>query len=381
MINVLHVLNGFEPGGVETQLLRILQGYDREKFHMDACIVGDRAGELAEDARQFGAKLFFCAKSPNLISFSRRIAAILENRDYHIVHSHFEGWSGAILRGARRAGVRVRVAQVHGFRAWPAQVDDALLLRSVRSAVSFWGRHWLRRYATHILAVSEAVARKRRLDRLGGPPVVLWTGGVDTETFCPDNTDTRAQPARPVILWVGALREVKRVDLHLQILLFVRKEVPQARLVLAGTGAQEGTLRNMAGHMGISDAVDFLGMRRDVPDLLRSAAVFVSCSEAEGLPTALLEAQAAGTPVVASDIDSHREALSEALHPYLFRHNDIRTAARNVIQLLNDPELRAGLGEKCRRFVEGRYDFRRQLGLLQTHYEDWVAAAKEHRAC
>jgi glycosyltransferase EpsD len=161
----------------------------------------------------------------------------------------------------------------------------------------------------------------------------------------------------------------------------VRKEIPQARLVVAGTGAQEATLRNIAEQLRVSDAVDFLGLRRDVPDLLRSSAVFVSCSEAEGLPTALLEAQAAGVPVVASDIDAHREALSEALHPYLFRHNDFQTAARSVIQLLNNPDLRSRLGRECRTFIQNRYGFHRQLGLLQSYYEEWVAAAKEHQAC
>ncbi|MEW6115009.1 MAG: glycosyltransferase, partial [Thermodesulfobacteriota bacterium] len=167
----------------------------------------------------------------------------------------------------------------------------------------------------------------------------------------------------------------------LQILQSARKEIPQARLVLAGTGAQEATLRNMAEELRISDAVDFLGLRRDVPRLLRSAAVFLSCSEAEGLPTALLEAQAAGVPVVASDIDAHREALSGVLHPYLFRHDDIQTAARNVIQLLNNPDLRSRLGRESRTFIEDRYSFHRQLELLQTYYEEWVAAAKEHQVC
>ena len=381
MIKVLHVLNGFQAGGVETQLLKILQGYDRGKFHMDACLVGGAVGELAEEARQCGAALLLCPKSPNLGSFSRRMAAVLENKGYHIVHSHFEGWSGAILRGAHKAGVPVRVAQMHGFRAWPAEAHDALGLRAARVVVTLWGRYWLRRYATHILAVSRAVARSRRLDGSGSPPVLSWTGGVDTEAFSPDGRPAPSQPARPVILWVGALREVKRVDLHLQILQSVRREIPQARLVLAGTGAQEATLRNLAEGLRILDAVDFLGLRRDVPHLLRSAAVFVSCSEAEGLPTALLEAQAAGVPVVASDIDAHREALSEVLHPYLFRHDDIQTAARNVVQLLNNPDLRSRLGRECRTFIDDRYSFHRQLELLQTYYEEWVAAAKEHQAC
>ena len=91
--------------------------------------------------------------------------------------------------------------------------------------------------------------------------------------------------------------------------------VPDARLVFVGTGTHESACRHLAHDLGVSKAVDFLGSRdrMEIPGLLRSARVFLYCSESEGLPNVLLEAQATALPVVATDIPAHREVLAPAL--------------------------------------------------------------------
>jgi len=378
MIRVLHVLNGFHAGGVETQLLRILRGYDRSRFHMDACVIGDDPGPIAEEARKHGATILFCRKSPDLMGFCRRFSRLLHGKNYDIVHSHFEAWSGALLRGARMAGVPVRIAQLHGIRPWPAEESDPISVRAARAVVSVWGRYWLCCHATHLLAVSRAVMEKRRLIcRRGGLVRLIWTGGVDTDRFSPTNPLSRREPRQPTILWVGALRPIKRIDLHLRVLKRVRRELPEVRLVLAGQGKQEPELRGLARQLGVADAVDFLGLRQDVPDLLRSGTVFLSCSEAEGLPTVLLEAQAAGVPVVARDIAPNREALCEAFHPFLFRGDAVDEAAIQVIRVLTDQRLRDTLSIMGRDFAVNNFCASAQIVILEGYYESWRNSGKE----
>lgn len=377
MIRVLHVVNGFQFGGVETQLLRVLTGYDRSRFHMDACIIGDEPGTLAHEARACGADLFSCHKSPDLWSFSRRFSHLCQGRGYHVVHSHFETWSGAILRGARSAGVPVRIAHFHSSIPWQKEHTDPFWLAGVRALVQLWGRYWDCCHATHVLAVSRAVMDSRQLRcRFTAPDIGLWTGGVDTAKFSPATAVARDPLDPPRMIWVGGLRPVKRVDLHLHIFRSVLAAVPHAELWLVGTGNQQGHLVELAGKLGITRSVKFLGLREDIPDLLRSATVFVSCSEAEGLPTVLLEAQACGLPVIARDIGPHREAIAPELQPYLFHHDSLEAAAQNIVRILRDGRLRSELGRAGRDFVLARYDAASQLDVLQNRYVSWVERSR-----
>lgn len=373
MIRVLHVVNWFHAGGVETQLLRILRKYDRHRFHMDVCLIGGEPGPLAEEARACGATLFSCPKSPDLWSFSRRFADLCRSRDYQVVHSHFETWSGAILRGARSAGVPVRIAHFHSNVPWPDEETDPWWLTGARALVLRWGRFWDCRHATCILAVSEAVMQNRRLRcRFSAPETGIWTGGVDTMRFSPPSDITPGTTGSPTVIWVGALRPVKRVDLGLHIFRIVLETLPEARLRVVGTGNQHRVLVESARKLGISDSVDFLGVRSDIPDLLRTSTVFLSCSEAEGLPTVLLEAQACGLPVVASDIEPHREAVAPELHPFLFRHDAPEDAATGIVRILGDRGLLTDLSRAGREFVCTHYDADAQLGRLLNWYTSWV---------
>lgn len=113
MIRILHVLNWLVRGGFQTLLLRVLRDCDRSRFHMDVCCAGEREGDLADEARSYGAKIHMCRRSADLFSFSRRLARLLGKHCYQKVHSHFAVSGGAILRGARLAGVPVRVLHVH----------------------------------------------------------------------------------------------------------------------------------------------------------------------------------------------------------------------------------------------------------------------------
>ncbi|MGO9571509.1 MAG: glycosyltransferase family 4 protein [Desulfomonilaceae bacterium] len=378
-IRVLHVINWFRQGGLETQVLRILRCYDRRRFRMDACVIGPEAGYLAEEARSYGAEILFCPKSPNLFSFSRLFSQLLKNKAYDVVHSHGEAWSGATLRGAAQAGVPVRIAHMRDMGHVGAEADKNALIKAARVVVTGWGRYWVRRHATHVVAVSQAALNERwpewttRSDRF-----FVWTGGVDIQRFSAiPNGKSSATP--PVIICVGNffLRS-KRQDMAVRVLVAVRNAIPEARLVFVGTGTHESGCRDLARSLGVSDAVDFLGPRdrTEIPALLGSARVFLYCSESEGLPNVLLEAQATGLPVVATDIPAHREVLSPAFHPYLFNHGELDKAANKVTEILTQPNLAKNLGEAGRAYVSEHYSASSYLKILEDYYLSWLSSGK-----
>jgi len=216
---------------------------------------------------------------------------------------------------------------------------------------------------------------ERRSDRF-----FVWTNGVDTVRFSP-RTNGNGSTRSPVVISIGNffLRS-KRQDRVLRIFAGVRKALPETRLVFVGTGTHERECRRLAEELGLSESVDFLGRkdRTEVPELLRSAALFLYCSESEGLPNVLLEAQAAGAPVVATDIPAHREALAPLFHEYLFEPNAVDAAAGNVVRILNDPNLGRLLGAAGREYVSERYNAQSCLRTLENYYISWVEAARDN---
>lgn len=122
-----------------------------------------------------------------------------------------------------------------------------------------------------------------------------------------------AEPVRPAgsgptLLFLGRLQHAKGADLLLEAM----PEVPDATLLIAGTGPDEAALRAQVDALGLGKRVRFLGRRNDVAGLLHGATAFVLPSRSEGLSNALLEALASGAPVVASAIGPNREVLADA---------------------------------------------------------------------
>jgi glycosyltransferase involved in cell wall biosynthesis len=145
-----------------------------------------------------------------------------------------------------------------------------------------------------------------------------------------------ARAARPdgepiTAIMVATLERHKDHATLLRAVPAIRQRMPQFRLRLAGDGKLRQELERLATELGVADAVEFLGMRRDVPELLGHADLFVfSTTPQEGLGTVLVEALAAGLPVVASDVPACRELLQEGTRGRLVAPAN-QTALSNAI--------------------------------------------------
>ena len=147
------------------------------------------------------------------------------------------------------------------------------------------------------------------------------------------------------MLFAGRLDPQKGVDVLLDALAAL--PAPRPRVLLAGEGPEEGALRDRAARLGVAADVSFLGRRIDVAGLLRGATVCCLPSRSEGLSNTLLEALAAGTPVVASDLASFSEVTgSDATGDpaaLLVPQGDPAALARALARVLSDPALRQRL--------------------------------------
>jgi glycosyltransferase involved in cell wall biosynthesis len=149
----------------------------------------------------------------------------------------------------------------------------------------------------------------------------------------------------------------------------VRASHPDAHLVLVGDGAEREALAARAASLGVADSVHFAGNRDDVPQVLAALDVFVFTSYSEGLSGALLEAMAAGKPIVATGIVENRELVTDGETATLVPTQAPDAVARAVVDLLDDPTRAAALGRAAQRDAVDRFSLERMVGNFEAFYE------------
>ena len=153
----------------------------------------------------------------------------------------------------------------------------------------------------------------------------------------------------------GGFRPIKDHATLLRAFARVRREDPEARLVLVGSGGSadpRAGLDRMASELGIADAVRFAGVRKDIPRLLKVSDVYVNSSRFEGMSNTILEAMAAGRPVVATEVGGNPELVQDGTTGYLVPAGEEGPMAERIGELLRDEALRAKLGAAGRAHVE-----------------------------
>jgi len=178
---------------------------------------------------------------------------------------------------------------------------------------------------------------RQALVRFGVPAqrVFVLPNTADVSVFYPDSS---VQPDVDLI-YTGALRDFKRVDLLLRALHQVCEIRPQTSLLVVGDGPERVPLERLAQSLGLAERVEFYGQTDQVADQLRRARVFVMLSEHEGLPMAMIEAMCTGLPVVVTHVGAIDSVVCDGENGYLVPSPaDPALVAGRILRLLDDPE-------------------------------------------
>lgn len=203
--------------------------------------------------------------------------------------------------------------------------------------------------------------------------------GIDAE-------DAAAPAPRPdggarsrTVLCVGQVVRRKRHEDAIRAFALLAKDIPHLRLKIAGRTVEEDyerELRRLAAELNIAERVEFLGVRSDVARLMSEAECLLLCSEREALAWVLLEAMAAGLPVVASDVDGSSEVIAQGETGFLVPVGDIEGYARALSELLTRPDLRKSLAEGGRCAVIEKYSARAMVEKFAAMYRALAAGGR-----
>jgi len=303
-------------------------------------------------------------------TYSRRAWSIARSMD--VLHAHHPFVAGPLAARLRRQLNKPLVFTNHTRYDYYARVYVPFLPQ--RQAIGLLGA-WMRRFARHcdlIIAVSPAA--HMMLKSLGvEAPIEIIYNGIDLERFARAAPELRSNLGLPpdafVLMYVGRLGAEKNVDTLLEGYAITRRSAPQAILALVGDGPHTLRLRERVSQLGVADGVRFLDMRPydRVPSILGAADAFVTASLSEGHPMTIIEALAAGQPVLAFDVAGIRETVIDGENG-LLAHVDVQSLARNMERVATDAELRARLSAGARR-TAARHDIETTAQRIVGHYE------------
>jgi glycosyltransferase involved in cell wall biosynthesis len=341
-VRVLHIVGAMDRGGVENWLMGLLRHANRSEIAMDFLVHTARKGIFDDEILSLGARIAACPSYHGPIYMREFDAALGRLGPYDVVHSHVHWFSGLTTSLARRRGVQLRIAHSHSDTRRP-EARRGL----VRGAYRTLMRRAIFSSATHLLAASRPAA-EALFGRERGVSVVYC--GVDFGAFARSSPDgdrlsVRREfgiaPDEIVLGHVGAFAAPKNHAFLCSLSACAAVRNRRVRVLCVGTGPLADEARAQFRHARVPAI--FCGPRGDVPRLLRAMDVFVFPSLYEGLPLAVVEAQAAGLPcVVSTEVTREVEATSGLIH-WANLHDGPGAWAEAVLAAASQP-LQSGMG-------------------------------------
>lgn len=365
---VFHMVNSFAVGGSEYQMVEVAS---RQKAKGYQVVVGclSSEGPLIEVLRHAGITVVeFNPKGgvfrPRGIFQLLRLTWFLAKHPFDVIQTH-DLYSTLV-------GVPA---------AWLARIPVIL---SCRRDLSHWRWYtpWRRKILRHIqnrstfvIANSQAV-RDFLVAQDGFDPnlIRVLRNGVDLERFTNVPRDRQklfpylAPNSKLVAVVANMNLDIKGHRDLIRAAKVISQEFPAATFLLVGDGPERASLEGMAAELGLSKTVLFLGRRNDVPNILACCDLFALPSWAEGLPNSVLEAMAAGVPVVATGVGGTPEIIQDGVNGLLVPSRDSLKLAQAIARFLREPKLAQELAEAAQVRIRLEFSFDRLLEELDRLY-------------
>lgn len=346
-MNVLFLSTHLNAGGITSYLLTSARGLIRRGHRVHVATSG---GNMEKEFVSAGAELLILnirTKSeldPRIYLALRPLWRYIRKNNIDLIHAHTRVTQvmGALLR---RLTGRPYLATCHGF---------------FRPRLS---RKWVPCWGDTVIAISKAVETHLVRDfGVSAEKVALIESGVDVGEFAPADEEIKKEcrarfnlGAEPVVGMVARLSGVKGQDILIEALKKVVFRIPDVKALLVGEGKTENTLRRMAGRLGLSGHVRFFSVVNRTAEMLSLFDIFAVPSRQEGLGLSVMEAQAAGLPVVASRVGGIPSLIEDGKTGILVDPENSDALAEAIIKLLQDKNRRKEIGMAGREFIKQTY--------------------------
>jgi len=371
VIRIAWFVDSMQVGGTELNAVRVLEGLDRSRFDVSVYHMGGEGSILARYER-LGCPLHHIPLQgflrPSTLLTGLRVARLLRAARTQIVQSHDIYSNVMAAPWARLARVPVVVAS----RRWDRAVPGAALARVNALA---------ERSATSVIANSAAVARLLiEEDGVADRRVAIIPNGVGTEAFLPYPPEERAAlleamgiPSGALVVgMVARLSAVKDHESLLKALAILVRGNPMVFGLFVGEGPMRGTIEQCVIDLGLMGRVALAGELSNTPNPHQLFDISVLSSVTEGFPNSVVEAMAAGRPVVATAVGGTPEAVVEGVTGLLVPPKDPEAMAAAIQRLIDSPAERVSLGIAGRARAAEEYGWQRVMTQWSEFYSSLV---------
>jgi sugar transferase (PEP-CTERM/EpsH1 system associated) len=358
-INVLHLIQGLEIGGLEIMVVNLLERLDRSRYRPSICCY-DSLGSLSQGLPEKGIGVHLLKRRHGIDYFYPfKLAKYLRKSKIKILHLHNPTALFYGTLAGKIAGTTCIIYTEHGrdfSSSSKVKIANSLLCRMVDKivVVAECGKRYLVEH--------EGVDEKK---------IIKIYNGIDSKKFgtIQEVTLIRRELGitdnQSVIGIVARLDPIKNHACLIRAMKIIVTSLPGSLLILIGDGSLRTELENLTADLGLQDLIKFLGARSDIPELLSILDVFVLSSVNEGLSLTLIEACAAGKPIVATNVGGNAEIVEHEGNGLLVPSDQPEALAKAVLEILTDKTKARLMGEFGRKKFEKEFT----LDIMVKRYE------------
>jgi sugar transferase (PEP-CTERM/EpsH1 system associated) len=363
-IKIMHVINSLDIGGLENGVVNLINTMDGNRFAHAICCIS-QAGRNAEKLNGQDVSIFEMKKGERSeIFLPFKLARLFKRTQIDIVHTRNWGAADGII-GGRLAGIPIIIHGEHGRDM--SDPDGSNTKRNfIRKLLSY--------FVVHFITVSNDL-REWLITFVGIDEKKVQTiyNGVDTIKFNPDNKNLirekhKYSSEEIIIGTVGRLDPVKDQQLLIKAFAKLRSKYHNIILLIIGDGPCRENLENLTKDLGLKQNVRFLGMRSDVPELLKLMDIFVLPSIFEGVSNTILEAMAMGLPVIATNVGGNPDLIEDGETGILVPKEDVSTLTTALERYIMDHTTMKRHGTAGRKRAIDKFGLHRMVAQYEDMY-------------
>jgi glycosyltransferase involved in cell wall biosynthesis len=353
-IKIIHIITSLNFGGAEIMMLDLARGFSSEFFEIKVATVV-RGGSLEEDFKETGIEVRVFEKKGKVgLGVIWKLWRFLRHEKPDIVHTHLFGGDTWGRIAAILARVSVIISTEHN-----TNLDEGWVKRKVKKFLSL--------FTKKIVAVSEAVKKYSvSRDKIKEKKIIVIPNGINLDKFSGVPEKEFGDP--PVIGVVGRLEEQKGHKYLFEALNLI-KTIPWI-LWVVGDGSKKNELERLAKDLNLRERIIFLGARRNIPEILSGIDISSFPSLWEGLGLAVLEAAAAGKPIVASRVGGIPEIISDGETGILVEPKNVKSLADGLERVLLGKIDAREMGARAKKMVQEKFGVEKMVEAYDKLYKE-----------
>lgn len=349
-IKIAYIIDRLGTGGTERQLKLLVEGLDRSRFDLSLFLLrGENDHYLKPKSITTHVLDINRLASLDCVLKLLKLSRVLKKEKYSVVQTYFRDSTIIGVLAGKIAGTNEIIVCIRDMLFWAKSVELKIM-------------QLMMKLSDRIVVNSKSVKERIRPLCKSTPVQIIYNGMFTGKAFGKNNRAGDALKKefkldnKPIVTLVSNCnRQVKRVDLLIECIPYIVKEIP-AYFFIVGDGWMRPFLEKRVREMNVEKYVKFTGLRNDVESILKGSDIALNTSDSEGFSNSVMEAMRAGLPVAATNVSGNRELVKDRVTGLLFEPGNIKDLSEKIICLLKNKDFADKLGENGKKLIEKQFD-------------------------